>query len=297
MSIPTPACTPAPRPDPVPRAASTAGAGRPMDRTGGMENAHDTLAAHCTRVEARFPSRLGRTERRPYAPQARSLYSSNTTSRRKPTEERRCAPTSVHVRRIPCSRSPDSAFNFTGIRSTRTKHDDDPGDVLGTEPRRRDANREHRRRPMDLHSTDAEQPRLEQPIRGALQRDRTRRSHPEHPHPPRVGQRRNQVETAALPRRTSAPRVQALPGHRVWGRRFGPQPCRTGRHAVPTSGAGPVQAPQTQSTCALEPGDRGNLNPRLQPKRPGCMQRNRLLENHRAENQREIRTAQKSTLV
>ena len=81
MSIPTPACTPAPRSDPVPRAASTAGASRPMDRTGGMENAHDTLAAHCTRVEARFPSRLGRTERRPYAPQARSLYSSNTTSR------------------------------------------------------------------------------------------------------------------------------------------------------------------------------------------------------------------------
>ena len=57
MSIP--ACTPAPRPDPVPRAASTAGASRPMDRTGGMENAHDTLAADCTRVEARFPSRLG----------------------------------------------------------------------------------------------------------------------------------------------------------------------------------------------------------------------------------------------
>ena len=59
MSIPTPACTPAARPDPVPRAASPAGAGRPMDRTGGMENAHDTLAADCTRVEARFPPRLG----------------------------------------------------------------------------------------------------------------------------------------------------------------------------------------------------------------------------------------------
>ena len=68
-------------------------------------------------------------ERRPYAPQASSLYSSNTTSRngsrtplaktdgRKPTEERRCAPTSVHVRRNPCSRSPDPAFNFTGIRT------------------------------------------------------------------------------------------------------------------------------------------------------------------------------------
>ena len=39
MSIPTPACTPA--------ASSPAGAGRPMDRTGGMENAHDTLAPDC----------------------------------------------------------------------------------------------------------------------------------------------------------------------------------------------------------------------------------------------------------
>ena len=52
MSIPTPACTPA--------ASSPAGAGRPMDRTGGMENAHDTLAPECTGVEARFPHRLGR---------------------------------------------------------------------------------------------------------------------------------------------------------------------------------------------------------------------------------------------
>ncbi len=59
MSIPTPAYTPAARPDPVPRAASPTGAGRPMDRTGGIENAHDTLAADCTRVEARFPPRLG----------------------------------------------------------------------------------------------------------------------------------------------------------------------------------------------------------------------------------------------
>ena len=34
--------------------------GRPMDRAGGMENAHQTLAAECTGVEARFPHRLGR---------------------------------------------------------------------------------------------------------------------------------------------------------------------------------------------------------------------------------------------
>ena len=34
--------------------------GRPMDRAGGMENAHETLAVVCTAVEARFPHRLGR---------------------------------------------------------------------------------------------------------------------------------------------------------------------------------------------------------------------------------------------
>ena len=129
MSIPTPACTPAPRPDPVPRAASTAGASRPMERTGGMENAHDTLAADCTRVEARFPHRLGRHRTPPVRSTGKIVvlsehdvtdWISNTrrgTDGRKPTEERRCAPTSVHVRRNPCSRSPDSAFNFTGIRS------------------------------------------------------------------------------------------------------------------------------------------------------------------------------------
>ena len=48
---------------------------------GGMENAHETLAAECTGVEARFPHRLGRRKRRPRGPHARSLYSSNTTSR------------------------------------------------------------------------------------------------------------------------------------------------------------------------------------------------------------------------
>ena len=34
--------------------------GRPMDRAGGMENEHETLAVECTGVEARFPHRLGR---------------------------------------------------------------------------------------------------------------------------------------------------------------------------------------------------------------------------------------------
>ena len=69
------------------------------------------------------------TERRPYVPQARSFRTlqtdvtgriSNTRCEadgRKLTEERPYAPTSVHVRRNPCSRSPDSAFNFTGMRN------------------------------------------------------------------------------------------------------------------------------------------------------------------------------------
>ena len=149
MSIPTAACTPA--------ASSPAGGGRPMDRTGGMENAHDTLAPECTGVEARFHTALDGTERRPYAPQARSLYSSNTTSRvasrapvakpigRTLTAQRRCAPTSVPFRRNPCSRSPESVFHFSGIctvpglgREARL------GDAPGA-PRRREAVRRLRR--------------------------------------------------------------------------------------------------------------------------------------------------------
>ena len=39
-----------------------------MDRAGGMENAHDTLAVDCTRVEARFPPRLGRHRTPPTRP-------------------------------------------------------------------------------------------------------------------------------------------------------------------------------------------------------------------------------------
>ena len=65
---PNAGCAPAARPDPLPHAASPAGAGRPMDRAGGMENAHDTLAADCTRVEARFPPRLGRHRTPPTRP-------------------------------------------------------------------------------------------------------------------------------------------------------------------------------------------------------------------------------------
>ena len=41
-------------PDPVSRDPSPAGDGRPMDRTGGMENAHDTLAPECTRPRGAF---------------------------------------------------------------------------------------------------------------------------------------------------------------------------------------------------------------------------------------------------
>ena len=60
MSIPTACSYSGTEPDPVSRDPSPAGDGRPMDRTGGMENAHDTLAPECTGPEARFPHRLGR---------------------------------------------------------------------------------------------------------------------------------------------------------------------------------------------------------------------------------------------
>ena len=84
-----------------------------------MENAHDTLAADCTRVEARFPHRLGQ----PRTPPIRStgkivvLFENDVTGRtRTPVakpmggnrpRKRRCAPTSR-------SRSPDSVFTIPG---------------------------------------------------------------------------------------------------------------------------------------------------------------------------------------
>ena len=79
MSIPTPASTPGARPGPARR--RPAGAGRPMDRTGGMENAHDTPRLIATASRRVSHTVSDGTERRPYAPQARSLYSPNTTSR------------------------------------------------------------------------------------------------------------------------------------------------------------------------------------------------------------------------
>ena len=93
--------------------------GRPMYRAGGMENAHETLAAECTGVEARFPHRLGRHKTPPTrSTGGRSLYSLNTTSRvglvhplRNRWEETD-RPTSL--RSDERSRSPESVFTFPG---------------------------------------------------------------------------------------------------------------------------------------------------------------------------------------
>ena len=80
-------------------------------------------------VEGAFPTPFGRRTRRPHAPQAQSSVLSNRTSGvgsrrsvcdtdgRELTDERRYAPTSVPLRRNPCSRPPESLFHFTGIRS------------------------------------------------------------------------------------------------------------------------------------------------------------------------------------
>ena len=98
-----------------------------MDRTGGMENAHDTLAPECTGPEARFPHRLGRHRTPPIRSTGTLVCTlehdvtgriSSTrceTDGRKLTEQRRYAPTSVHVRRNPCSRSPESGVHVHRI--------------------------------------------------------------------------------------------------------------------------------------------------------------------------------------
>ena len=130
MSIPTPACTPAARPDPVPRADSPAAAGLWI-----------APAAWKTRMRrSRLnapPSRrvshtaLDGTKRRPHAPQARSLYSLNTTSRvgllhplRNRWEETR---RETSLRSDERSRSPESVFTFpgSGVQLHRNARDEE----------------------------------------------------------------------------------------------------------------------------------------------------------------------------
>ena len=77
--------------------------------------------------KARFPQHLGRRRRRPQAPQAPYFctFDQEDKSRiskirrgadgRELTEQRRYAPTSVHVRRNQCSPSPESVFTFSEI--------------------------------------------------------------------------------------------------------------------------------------------------------------------------------------
>ena len=84
-----------------------------MDRAGGMENAHETLAAECTGVEARFPHRLGRHKTPPTRSTGKIvvLFEHDVTGRTrapvaKPMGGNR--PTNVAALR--------RAFTFAGIR-------------------------------------------------------------------------------------------------------------------------------------------------------------------------------------
>ena len=92
---------------------------RPMDHAGGMENAHQTLTAEGTGVEARFPHRLGRHRTPPTRSTGKTLYSSNTTSRvgfvhplRNRWEGTR---RETSLRSDECSRLPGSVFTIPGF--------------------------------------------------------------------------------------------------------------------------------------------------------------------------------------
>ena len=118
MSILTPACTPAARPDPVPRVASPAGAGLWIaPAVWKTRTIRSRLNAPASRRVSH--TALDGTERRPHAPQARSLYSSNTTSRVELVHPLRIRweetdrPTSL--RSDERSRSPESVFTIPGF--------------------------------------------------------------------------------------------------------------------------------------------------------------------------------------
>ena len=118
-----------------------------MERTGGMENAHETMAADWATVQARFPHRLGRHRTPPVTLHRQDRCTLRTRrhgwnlehplrSRWEETDRRAFVVLrrAVHVRRIPRSRSPDSAFNFTGIRNEEFRR-------LGGTARQREAGR------------------------------------------------------------------------------------------------------------------------------------------------------------
>ena len=103
----------------------------PMDPASSMENAC-ARPGRQRRRDARFPHRCGRRTQRAahrlHRPSS-SAFTHTTPSRiattrddrdgRRLTDTRRFAPTRVHLRRNRRSRSPESVFNFSGIRSLR----------------------------------------------------------------------------------------------------------------------------------------------------------------------------------
>ena len=90
-----------------------------MDRTGGMENAHDTLAPECTGLKARFPHRLGR-HRTPPIRSTGTLVCTlehDVTGRisKHPLRNRwEETDRATSLRSDERSRSPESVFTFTG---------------------------------------------------------------------------------------------------------------------------------------------------------------------------------------
>ena len=141
-------------------------AGRPMERTGGMENAHETMAADWATVQARFPHRLGRLRTPPVRSTGKIVVLfehdvtggiSNTrceADERKLTDERSLcsdepftfAGFRVHDPRIRRSTSPECAMTTSSARKAG-----EPGSLAGDAlrlvlPRLRPADRGARQR-------------------------------------------------------------------------------------------------------------------------------------------------------
>ena len=107
-----------------------------MEPATGVENARGAFATPCRVEQARFPHRLGRHKTPPTrstgkiavlfehyvtgrtrAPVAKPMGGNSPTNVAALRRAFTFAGIRVHVRRNPCSRSPDPVFNFTGMRN------------------------------------------------------------------------------------------------------------------------------------------------------------------------------------
>ena len=270
MSIPTPACIPAPRPDPVPRAASTAGASRPVDRTGGMEKTPRGCPAHAGSrqgpgTDSRAP---GSSQDRPGPPVPRRRLLANgrgprariacrhttsddrTRNRRRPERD----PPGTQRARTPVDQTPAPARAVAPTRTRKRKNARPPRTRSPDGSRRLRRRGRHRRRsPPTASQTGPQGYRPEQRNRTPADVQQLRRMGPTAD--ARRTLRRHTLGKPDEPRKEHAQDV----GQRARMARVDPSVGRTGLHP-PGPGHGAPQSRGHEVTALANAQPMGNTN-------------------------------------